>query len=127
MGTGALRTQERVNTHDTAPGRQSSVDVPEQLSFDDLLAGRDQAERNADDWWMRTAMQAVRAMAATGREFQAFDLVETYGTPEPDSPKRWGALLTRAGREGLIVRVGAAPSRRPTGARSLCWTGRGAP
>ena len=75
-------------------GRSSEVDT--QLSFDDLLAGRDQAERNADDWWMRTAMQAVRAMAATGRE-------------------------------GLIVRVGAAPSRRPTGARSLCWTWRGAP
>ncbi|MDQ4032538.1 MAG: hypothetical protein M3332_09825 [Actinomycetota bacterium] len=93
---------------------------------EDVLAGRDQAERNADDWWMRTALHAVRAMAATGRVFQAFDLVETFGTPEPDHPNRWGALLTRAAREGVIVSVGAAPSRRPSTARSLTRIWRGA-
>jgi hypothetical protein len=93
----------------------------------DVLAGRGQAEHNADDWWLSTAMQAVRAMAATGREFQAFDLAEIYGTPEPDHANRWGALLTRAAREGVIVSVGAAPSRRPSTARSLTRTWRGAP
>ncbi len=112
----------------TAPGRPSAVDAPQQLTLDDLLlAGRDQAERNADDWWMHTAMQAVRAMARTGREFQAFDVAETYHVPEPDHPNRWGALLTRAAREGLIVATGAAPSRRPATARSLTKTWRGAP
>jgi len=93
----------------------------------DDLPGRDRAERNADGWWIDTAMQAVRAMAATGREFQCFDLAETYGVPESDHPNRWGALLTRAARENLIVPVGAAPSRRPTAARSLTRTWRGAP
>lgn len=93
---------------------------------DEILAGRDRAERNTDDWWRATAMQAVLAAAATRRVFQAFDLVETYGIAEPDHPNRWGALLTRAAREGVIVAVGAAPSRRPSTARSLTrtWQGR---
>jgi hypothetical protein len=92
----------------------------------DLFAGRDRAEENTDDWWASTAMQAVRALAATGRVFQAYDLVETYGIAEPDHPNRWGALLTRAARHGLIVAVGAAPSRRPKTAGSLTRTWRGA-
>ena len=71
-------------------------------------------------------MQAVRAIAATRREFQAFDLVETYAIPEPDHPNRWGAVLTRAARAGLIVPVGAARSRRPTTCGSLTRTWRGA-
>lgn len=96
-------------------------------SGDDVLAGRDRAERGADDWWVATAMQAVRAAAKTGQTWQAYDLVEVYGTPEPDHPNRWGALLTRAAREGLIVAVGAAPSRRPSTARSLTRTWRGTP
>lgn len=64
-------------------------------------------------------------MAATGRVFQAYDVAETYAVPEPDHPNRWGALLTRAARDGVIVAVGAAPSRRPTTARSLTRTWRG--
>jgi len=94
---------------------------------EDVLAGRDQAEHNCDDWWLSTAMQAVRVMARTGWEFQAYDLAETFQVPEPDHPNRWGALLTCAARDGLIVPVGAAPSRRPATARSLTRTWRGAP
>lgn len=108
--------------HDSGQPRQPHP--AEQL---DLFAGRDQSERNTDAWWASTAMAAVRAMAATGREFQAFDLVETFGLVDPDHPNRWGALLSRAAREGVIVAVGAAPSRRPATAGSLCRTWRGAP
>lgn len=127
---GASTDQPRSDSQPSAPGGQ----FPDQPSlFDaipddgDVFAGRGQAERNADDWWMNTALQAVRAIAKSGREFQAFDLVEAYHLPEPDHPNRWGALLTRASREGLIVPVGAAPSRRPRTARSLTRTWRGAP
>lgn len=105
---------------------QLTLDFDAVPSEEAVLAGRDQAERNSDDWWVRTALQAVRAIAKTGREFQAFDLVEIYGVPEPDHPNRWGALLTRAARDGVIVVVGAAPSRRPTTAKSLTRTWRGA-
>lgn len=115
---------------DSAPVRQTFTAQPTLFDVpvdEDVLAGRDQAERNADDWWLHTALQAVRAIAKTDQKFQAFDLVETYGVPEPDHPNRWGALLTRAARNGWIVAVGAAPSRRPTTARSLTKTWRGAP
>jgi len=94
---------------------------------EDVLAGRDQAERNCDDWWISTALQAVRAMANTGREFQAFDLDESFRVPEPDHPNRWGALLARAARQGVIVAVGATPSRRLSTAQSLTRTWRGVP
>jgi hypothetical protein len=115
-------TGERSKAERIARDRLTGVDA--QL---DLFAGRAQSERGMDSWWSSTAMQAVRAMAATGRVFQAFDLVETCGIPEPDHPNRWGALLTRAARNGVIVAVGAAPSRRPTVAGSLTrtWRGRG--
>ena len=113
------------------PSRQSDVHIQPSLfddapTDDDVLAGRDHAECNADEWWISTAMQAVRAMAAGGQVFQAYDLVEVYGIPEPDHPNRWGALLGRAARAGLIVSVGAAPSRRPTACKSLTRTWRGA-
>jgi hypothetical protein len=115
------RQSTRLHRHDVHPSLFD--DAP---TVDDVLAGRDHAGRNADEWWLSTAMQAVRVMATTGREFQAFDLVQTYRVPEPDHPNRWGALFTRAAREGVIVPVGAAPSRRPTAARSLTRTWRGA-
>lgn len=92
----------------------------------DLFAGRDQAEDNGDAWWFHLADQAIRDIAESGVEFQAFDLVERYALPEPDHHSRWGAALRRAARDGVIVAVGAAPSRRPTTCGSLTRTWRGA-
>lgn len=92
----------------------------------DLFAGRGQAEANTDVWWASTAMSAIQAIAATGREFQAFDLVEDYGLVEPDTGKRWGGLLNAAAKQGVIVPVGFARSRRPSAAGALCRTWRGA-
>lgn len=131
---GAVENLDRFGTDTSRPGRQPGTDAlrddqPDMWAADPAdggLPGRDRAERNVDDWWLDTAMQAVRAMAATGREFQCYDLVETYGVPDPDHPNRWGALLTRAARENVIVPVGAAQSRRPATALSLTRTRRGA-
>lgn len=91
----------------------------------DLFAGRDEAEENTDTWWAENALAAIRVLAGSGREFQAYDIVEQFGVAEPDSGKRWGALLKRAAREGLIVPVGVARSRRPSSAGALCRTWRG--
>jgi len=99
-------------------------DSAAQLPFD--YSGRDQADRNADDWWRSEAMAAIKALAKTGRTFEAFDLVEDLGLAEPDHPCRWGGLFGAAARAGLIVSVGAKPSRRPTAAGHLCRTWRGA-
>lgn len=100
------------------------TDSVAQLPFD--YSGRDQADRNADDWWRSEAMAAIKALAKTGRTFEAFDLVEDLGLAEPDHPCRWGGLFGAAARAGLIVSVGAKPSRRPTAAGHLCRTWRGA-
>jgi hypothetical protein len=77
--------------------------------------------------WLFDDAPTDEDVLAGGREFQAYDLAEIFQVLEPDHPNRWGALLTRAARDGLIVPVGAAPSRRPATARSLTRTWRGAP
>ena len=71
-------------------------------------------------------MQAVEAMAATGRTWQMFEVADEFGLPDPDNPRRWGALAAAAHRLGVIVPVGAVESSRPTAARSLVRTWRGA-
>lgn len=90
------------------------------------IPGPDEDRENPDEKWFRLAMAAVHAIAATGHIFQAYDLLERYNVPEPSHYNRWGDLLRRARREGLIVPVGAAPSRRPTTCGSLTRTWRGA-
>lgn len=79
-----------------------------------------------DAWWMDGASRAVRAMAATGRSFQMFDVAEEYGLPEPSTPKLWGALASKMRAEGVIRPVGFAASKRPTVAGSACRVWRGA-
>ena len=100
------------------------TDKAAQLPFD--YSGRDKAEVNADLWWWSTAMAGITTLAATGQEFEAFDIADRLGVPEPDHCNRWGALLSAAAKAGMIVAVGAKPSRRPTAAGHLCRTWRGA-
>ena len=76
-------------------------------------SGRDRAEANADPFWMSTAQSGISTLAAGGRLFEAFDLVDRLGVVEPDSPARWGAAFACAARSGVITCVGAKPSRRP--------------
>lgn len=74
--------------------------------------------------WRDTAMPALRRLAETGREFEAFDLTEA-GVPDPENPNQWGALFQAAYRAGVIERVGFRESRRPSRARGLCRVWRG--
>jgi hypothetical protein len=90
------------------------------------LAGRDQAEQNADSWWWSCAMQAVESMAATGRNFQAHDVAEEFALIDPDDPRcRWGALMGAAHRLGIVEPFGVAMSSRRTVNGSLVRTWRG--
>lgn len=101
----------------------SLLDVIESNAAPDR-PGRDVAEHNTDAWWSDTAARGIRHLAAGGAEFEAFDLID-IGVPEPDHPNRWGAALAHACRDGVIVCVGAGPSRRPTRAGGLCRRWRG--
>lgn len=115
-----LRTQE--------PRAQCSAQRDDdQLSLLDNTAGLDKAEQNTDPWWGDIALRAVKAMAATGQLFEAFDLTkEPYALREPAHPNHWGALLRQAAQLGLIEPVGFAPSRRPSRAGGVSRQWRGA-
>lgn len=125
-GPGAETSAAAKGTSTDRSAGPASLRVARRTGHEDT-SGRDRAGEGTDQWWRSTAMQAVRAIAGTGREFQCYDLVADYGVPEPDHANRWGALLNHAARLGLIVPVGAAPSRRPATAGSLTRTWRGAP
>jgi hypothetical protein len=91
----------------------------EQLTMDDAF------DAATAEGWTSSALAGIEALALTGRIFQAFDLVDQLGVPEPKSPAAWGAVFNRARRLGLIRRVGYAQSKRPTVAGSACaeWVG----
>lgn len=84
------------------------------------------AANNADDWWWSCAWAGLEQLASHQVAFQAFDLIE-LGVPEPDHPNRWGPLFATAAQAGLIVRLGYAPSKRPTvrGSAAAVWRGTG--
>ncbi len=116
--------------HVCLPSEQ--VPIPQQLDIasaaEPVFETRDQALRRAQDSasrdWLVSAVTAIEAIAATGRDFQAFDLIE-LGLPEPDHPCRWGAVFGLAARRGLITSVGSARSKRPTTKGSLMRVWRG--
>lgn len=105
-------------------------DVPGQMELADALepvnAGMAETARAADDWWWAQATQAVRQLAREGRPFQAYDLVERFGVPEPANGKaQWGALFAALRKAGLVEHHGYTTSRRPTAQGSACrqWIG----
>ena len=80
---------------------------------------------NADDWWWKVAMRALKWLAATPGTFEAYDL-SLMGVPEPSSAHHWGALFSAAAKAGVIEHAGFTVSRRPTRAGGLCRVWRGA-
>lgn len=82
--------------------------------------------------WETVALDAVRALAATGREFVIFDVHE-FGVGEPpDISHDWGRLTAKARQMGLIEKVlyddgtaKAVESKRPETRGSLVKVWRG--
>lgn len=106
---------------DMIPGQMTLADALEEVN-----AGMAETARAASpDWWSR-AVSAVRYLAATGKPFQAYDLVVVCGIEEPDNPaKQWGALFAAMRKAGVVEHAGYATSRRPTANSSACrqWIG----
>lgn len=98
-----------------------------QLELGDALKqdGMARAEASTDDWWRETCDRAIAEAARSGRPFQAFDLCEWYGLPEPRHPNQWGPRLSAAAKQGVIVAAGWAESHRPTTAKSAVRVWRG--
>jgi len=75
--------------------------------------------------WADACDVAIAVMAATGRVFQAADLIAEQLVGEPARPNQWGPRFAYAAAHGVIEAVGAAQSKRATVHRSLCRTWRG--
>lgn len=80
---------------------------------------------HVDPWWLDGCLRAIGDLAATGQPFQAYDLITRTGLSEPERPSWWGCAFKAAQKQGLIVRAGYAPSKRPTVRGSACaeWVG----
>lgn len=102
--------------------------MSEQLTIGEALKqdGMARADDSTDNWWRQTCDRAIAEAAASGRPFQAFDLCEWYGLPEPRHPNQWGPRLSAAAKHGVIVATGWAESHRPTTAKSAVRVWRGA-
>ena len=83
--------------------------------------------RDRDPGWALGARAAIEAEARSGRQFTAVDIAERYQTGEPPHPNFCGPAFSAARAAGVIVPVGATPSRRRTVNGSLVRIWRGAP
>ncbi len=108
------RTGVRVEIRDSAP-EQLTLTEEEGIAL--AMAG-------SDPEWVAKADAAIRDLAATGRPFQAFDVVQA-GCPEPGSPSWWGPRFRIAAKRGLIESAGGSKSIRPGTRGSMLNTWRG--
>lgn len=90
-----------------------------------MSEGLARAVANADPWDMEPALAAVRFLAGTGRDFEAYDVTEQCGI-ELVQAGQWGALFAVAVQRGLIVHSGYGRSRRPSRSGGLTRFWRGA-
>ena len=74
---------------------------------------------NADPSWESTALAAIETLAASGRSFTAADLAG-LGVVDPDHPCRWGSVMAKAKKLGLVRRIGYRPSPRPSRSAGVC-------
>lgn len=91
--------------------------TPGQTDIFDLVLEHSTAQ------WRHAALDAIRHLAATGRQFQAADVARIAG--EPTHPNMWGACLRSAAHDGIITACGYAPSSRVTVAGSIVKLWRG--
>lgn len=89
-----------------------------------ITAGVRVDELPSDTWWESGALRAIRAMAATGKEFTASDLT-ALGVDTPDHPSRWGSVFAKAKQLKLIRKVGYGTSKREgrNGGSCAIWQG----
>lgn len=72
----------------------------------------DQVATSAGESWIDAAYEALRQYAERGTRFMVEDVRLAYPKlPKPHDNRAWGAVTSRAVRNGLIERVGYAPSR----------------
>ena len=76
-------------------------------------AGLALVDSNTPESWAKKCDDAIARLAATGADFTADDVRAICGAP-PNHPNAMGARFGAAAHDGVIKRVGYAPSKRPT-------------
>ena len=69
-------------------------------------------------------MRVIHILAETGLPFTSWEIAKVLGV-EPDNPKHWGLVLSKASRRKVIRLVGYTKSARPGRSRGVCgvWEG----
>jgi hypothetical protein len=91
-----------------APVRRPLRSEGEELA----LAGMARATQAEGRDWIERADNAIRALAASGAEFNSEDVRRLAGDPE--HPNAMGGRFSVAARRGLILCVGRRKAERPT-------------
>jgi len=73
--------------------------------------------RQSEDYetWLAEVWPKFIAVAATGRTFTCYQVVDEHKLPDPPNPQaHWGRLMTLLRDEGYVRTAGWACSDRPT-------------
>jgi hypothetical protein len=86
------------------------------------------ARRRAEDYetWVEEVRPAFIAVAATGRIFTTYEVVQERNLPDPPDPAHhWGRFMTLLKDDGYVRTAGWACSPRPTAHHSGVRTWKG--
>jgi len=87
--------------------------------------GAAKVSKHTPDEWKNTVDGVILSMAASGEEFTAEDVREFAGDP-PNHHNAMGARFLSAVKQGIIVRIGFANSRRKRSHAAVIAVYRGA-
>lgn len=109
----------------------ASLSTGQQLAIFGAQLAADHADRVTGGNWTADAWDFFIgwAKAQQGKTFQGEEARQAANglLPEPPEPRAWGAIVMRAAKAGLIVRVGYAPVKDPRSHHSpkSVWVWRG--
>jgi hypothetical protein len=95
----------------------------------DPYLGRQRAYENTGEWWKSCARAAIKQLARSHPDgFTSDDLRRFPGLPDPDTEKRWGAILNAAARGDDPVTEDTGTRRASTlpsanGRKVIVWIG----
>lgn len=81
----------------------------------------ERADRDEANWTERAALAIGSYARSVGGPFLIEDARESAGISAPPDGRAWGKATTRAARDGLIRKVGYAPSRSSNLSPKVQW------
>lgn len=105
----------RCGWEQTGPDAEAKRDRHEHLRHGQALPARELSGSG----WQEQAVEAVRRVAARGRDFRIFDALAEFGLQSPPNHRaQIGRLSALVHDMGICHNIGGAPSTRPGTKRS---------